>query len=125
MLFPFAAGSNIIGTRMGGTLSPVDRFEAERRFAQARVARLATVGPADRPHLVPCTFAVEGDRIVSVVDAKPKRTTALRRLDNIRANPNVTVLEDRYDEDWRRLWWGRADGTATVAEGGAERDRAV
>ena len=103
----------------------MDGFEARRRFAESRVARLATVGPESRPHVVPCTFAVEGDRIASVVDEKPKRTKALRRLENIRANPNVSILVDRYDEDWTRLWWVRADGTATVAEDGADRDRAV
>ena len=103
----------------------MDKFEAERRFAESRVARLATLGLGERPHLVPITFAVAGGAIAWVVDEKPKRTKALRRLANIRANPNVSVLADRYDEDWQRLWWVRADGTAAILEGGPDRGRAV
>ena len=62
------------------------------------------------PHLVPITFAVDGDALYSAVDAKPKSTRALRRLANIAANPAVSVLVDHYDDDWTRLWWARADG---------------
>lgn len=88
--------------------------EARERFAQARIARLATVAPDGRPHLVPVTFAVSGDRIVSAVDSKPKSTVNLRRLANIAVNPLVTLLADYYDEDWSRLWWARADGEAVI-----------
>jgi PPOX class probable F420-dependent enzyme len=87
------------------------------RFATARVARLATVGSDQHPHLVPIVFAVLGDVIHTAVDAKPKRTRNLRRLANIAANPRVTVLADHYDdEDWSQLWWVRADGTALIEE---------
>ncbi|GAA1898393.1 TIGR03668 family PPOX class F420-dependent oxidoreductase [Asanoa iriomotensis] len=86
--------------------------QARARFAAARVARLATVSAAGQPHLVPITFAVENDTVYSAVDAKPKRSTALRRLANVAANPRVSLLVDEYDEDWSRLWWARADGTA-------------
>ena len=95
------------------------------RFGNARVARLATADADGRPHLVPLCFALAGDRIVSVVDAKPKRTPQLRRLANIRAQPRVSVLVDEYDEDWTRLWWIRADGVARVVEGGSDRDAAM
>lgn len=90
--------------------------EARERFRAARVARLATADATGRPHLVPIVFAVEGDRVYSVVDAKPKRTGALRRLANVRENPAVAVLVDHYDEDWSALWWARADGDARVLE---------
>jgi PPOX class probable F420-dependent enzyme len=91
---------------------------ARRLFAAARVARLATVGAAGRPHLVPIVFAVAGDVVYSAVDAKRKRTTALRRLENVRHNPRVALLADHYDEsDWDALWWVRADGVARVLEG--------
>src|SRR3954451_9681821 len=103
----------------------VKHAEAERRFALARVAHLATVHPTGRPHVVPCTFALMDDRIVSVVEGKPKRTNALQRLENIRAEPRASVLVDRYDEDWLRLWWGRADGAARVVDEGPDRDSAV
>lgn len=80
------------------------------------MARLASVTQAGRPHIVPFTFALEGNRIYSAVDAKPKTTTNLRRLQNIRANPLVAVLADYYDEDWAALWWVRADGHALIVE---------
>jgi PPOX class probable F420-dependent enzyme len=92
----------------------IGQRQARELFAAARVARLATVSPDGRPHLVPIVFAVEGDTIYSVVDAKPKRTTSLQRLANIVANPAVSVLVDEYREDWTQLWWARADGTARV-----------
>ena len=91
--------------------------EARRRFAAARVARLASVDSSGHPHLVPIAFALDGDRIYSAVDAKPKRTTALRRLANVRGNPAVAVLADHYeDPDWSALWWVRADGHGRVLE---------
>jgi PPOX class probable F420-dependent enzyme len=93
--------------------------EARRRFAGARVARLATADSAGRPHIVPIVFAPAGDTIYSAVDAKPKRTTALRRLANVAANPRVAVLADHYDDDdWRALWWVRADGRGRVLDAG-------
>lgn len=99
--------------------------EARRRFALAAVARLATVTPDGRPHLVPMTFALEGDTIYSIVDAKPKDGVALARLRNIEANPLVSLMTDDYTDDWDRLWWVRADGQARVVERGAERERAI
>ena len=83
------------------------------RFAAARVARLATAGPAG-PHIVPIVFALAGGVIYHAVDHKPKRTTALKRLENLRADPRASVLADGYDEDWEQLWWVRADGTASI-----------
>jgi PPOX class probable F420-dependent enzyme len=91
--------------------------EARRRFAAAKVARLATADATGRPHLVPIAFAVSGDHVYSVVDTKPKRTTALRRLTNVRENPAVSLLVDHYqDSDWSALWWVRADGVARVLD---------
>jgi PPOX class probable F420-dependent enzyme len=88
--------------------------EARERLGAARVARLATVSATGQPHLVPVTFAVDGDMIYIAVDHKPKTTTKLRRLANIAANPQVTLLADHYADDWDQLWWARADGHATV-----------
>jgi PPOX class probable F420-dependent enzyme len=69
-------------------------------------------------------FALVDQRVYSVVDAKPKRTTALRRLANIRANPAVALLVDHYDDaDWSALWWVRADGTGRVLEPSAGESR--
>jgi PPOX class probable F420-dependent enzyme len=95
------------------------------KVQRARVARLATVDENSQPHLVPVCFELVEDRIVSVVDAKPKSTPELRRLANIRAHPRVSLLVDEYDDDWTRLWWVRADGAARVVESGADREDAV
>jgi PPOX class probable F420-dependent enzyme len=78
------------------------------------VARLATAGSDGLPHLVPVTFAVDGERIYTAVDQKPKTTPNLRRLRNIRENPRVALLADHYDEDWVTLWWVRVDGQASI-----------
>jgi PPOX class probable F420-dependent enzyme len=105
--------------------------QARRRFAAARVARLATANANGRPHIVPMVFALApgsdtgeadvdemrcGDTVYSAVDAKPKRSTSLRRLANIVANPRVAVLADHYEDDWHALWWVRADGTGRILD---------
>jgi PPOX class probable F420-dependent enzyme len=81
-----------------------------------RVARLATVDAAGRPHVVPICFVLEGDLLFTAVDEKPKRTRRLKRLANIEANPQVEVLIDHYEEDWSRLWWVRLRGVARIVE---------
>ena len=93
--------------------------EARLRFAAARVARLATATPQGNPHLVPMVFAVDGDRVLSVVDDKPKRSMNLRRMANVMENPSVSLLVDHYEDDWSALWWVRADGTARIHEAGS------
>lgn len=90
--------------------------ETRTRLADARVARLATVGGDGQPHLVPVTFAVDGDLIYTAVDFKPKKSANLRRLRNIRENPRVALLVDHYTEEWDGLWWVRVDGWASVVE---------
>jgi PPOX class probable F420-dependent enzyme len=90
--------------------------ELRERFASAAVARLATVRPDGAPHLVPVVFAMSGDVVFFAVDAKPKRTPQLQRLTNLRREPRCALLADHYEEDWRRLWWVRADGVGTVVD---------
>ena len=84
------------------------------RFAAQRVARLATVGDDGQPHLVPVTFALRDRIVVIAVDHKPKTTTDLKRLRNIRSHDRVSLLADHYEEDWTRLWWVRLDGRARI-----------
>ena len=93
--------------------------------AEARVGVLGTVTPEGHAHAVPCCFALEGGVIYSAVDGKPKSTLALRRLDNVRANPNITLLVHQYDEDWSTLWWVRVDGSGRIVTSGHERQAAL
>jgi PPOX class probable F420-dependent enzyme len=96
-----------------------------RRARAARVAHLATVRPGGQPHVVPCCFALDGDTVYSVVDAKPKSTLALRRVENIRLTPAVELVIDHYSEDWAALWWIRLEGIARTIESGEPREKAL
>jgi PPOX class probable F420-dependent enzyme len=98
--------------------APVDRDEMIRRLGGARSATLGTVDHHGQPHLVPIVFAYDQGHLYTAVDLKPKSTLRLKRLANIEANPQVSVLVDHYDDDWSRLWWVRLDGTARVARSG-------
>ncbi|MFI5623423.1 TIGR03668 family PPOX class F420-dependent oxidoreductase [Nocardioides sp. NPDC051685] len=93
-----------------------DEQWARERFADARVARLATVSADGAPRIVPTVFALADEEILTAVDHKPKSTTRLRRLQDIAAHPAVSLLADAYDDDWSQLWWARADGVARVHE---------
>ncbi len=95
------------------------------RVRSARVARLATLDAEGRPHLVPICFALDAETLYSAVDEKPKRSKQLKRLDNIRRRPEISLLVDHYEEDWSLLWWVRLDGTATVLQAGPEREHAL
>jgi PPOX class probable F420-dependent enzyme len=93
----------------------VDPVRAWDRFCSAEVAVMATIGPGGAPDLVPVVFAAVGPRtLISPIDQKPKSTRRLRRLDNIEADPRVSLLAQRWDADWSRLWWVRAEGSGRV-----------
>jgi PPOX class probable F420-dependent enzyme len=83
--------------------------EPELAFVSSqRVARLATIAVDGTPSLVPVCFALIGSdepAIVSVLDDKPKSVPdeELARVRHIRREPRVSVIVDRYDEDWSRL----------------------
>jgi len=102
----------------------VDRPEALRRLSEARVGRLASADAGGIPHVVPFVFAVDGETVYWAVDQKPKRSRELKRLSNIRENPNVELVVDHYEEDWDRVWWIRAGGPARILEDGEESERA-
>ncbi len=99
--------------------------EVRRRVADARIARLGTVDPSYGVHLVPITFTLVGDVILTTVDHKPKLSRRLRRIENIERNHHVTVLVDHYEEDWTRLWWCRLSGHARVLYQGPEFDGSI
>ena len=86
---------------------------------------LATVTAEGHPHAVPCCFVLHGETIFSAVDAKPKSSLALRRLDNLRVQPVATLLVHHFDEDWSTLWWVRVDGTGRIVEADSERALAL
>lgn len=99
--------------------------ESLARMSSARSGHLATVRPDGRPHVVVVTFATVQGNIVTAIDHKPKTTQRLQRLVNIESNRLVSFLVDHYDESWDRLWWVRADGSASIHETGEVRDAAV
>jgi PPOX class probable F420-dependent enzyme len=86
-------------------------------LAQSRVAHLATADAGAAPHVVPVCFAIAARSLYITLDEKPKRspTAALRRLRNIRENPVVAVVVDRYDEDWALLGWVMLFGRPVIA----------
>src|SRR5205814_10722268 len=118
-------GTDGFGARARAVVGQEDAEVHDPRLTSARVARLATTDADGRPHLVPIVFALEGDTLYSAVDRKPKRSSKLRRIENARARPDVTILVDHYEDDWDRLWWTRLRGLARVLDDGDERDYAV
>lgn len=100
--------------------------ESERAFVRsARVGRLATADARGRPNVVPICFAIVDGTLVTPIDEKPKATDAseLRRVRDVRENPFVAVVVDRYADDWDELGWvqirGRAELLAPEDEGHA------
>ena len=91
----------LLGAAAGALIdvSGMDITTIRARVEQARVARLATVRPDGRPHVVPCCFVLSNEVLYSAVDANPKSTVALRRLDNVRAVPwAAPMLVDHYTD---------------------------
>src|SRR5437764_26745 len=70
-------------------LRSMDASAMRSRILEARVARLATADAEGRPHIVPISFALDGETMFFAVDAKPKRTTDLKRCRNSAPNPRV------------------------------------
>jgi PPOX class probable F420-dependent enzyme len=87
----------------------------EKAFVRAaRVAHLATADASGQPLVIPICFAFDGKEFFSPIDEKPKRTTRLKRVRNIEENPKVSLIIDRYDEDWHRLAYLLIRGTAKI-----------
>ena len=107
---------------------PAMLSDRQQRFLETqRVARLATADARGAPHVVPVCFAVADGTLYVTIDEKPKRPSAapLKRLRNIKENPAVAVVADRYDdEDWTRLGWVMLQGRADILRDGSEHARA-
>ncbi len=107
----------VMSAQPGPMLTPSDR----RLLAASRTATLATLDPLDRPRLVPCCFAVDPARAViwTPIDEKPKQTAEPRQLGRVQdlmAWPSVSLLVDRWSEDWSELGWLRLHGQAHLLE---------
>jgi PPOX class probable F420-dependent enzyme len=95
---------------------------SQRAFlASARRAVMATIAHDGRPRLVPICFVLDGEppTLYTPIDDKPKRAddpVSLARVRDIAADPRVTVLVDRWDEDWTRLAWLRLEGRASLLD---------
>ena len=94
-------------------------------LATARVGHLATTSADGRPHVIPVCFSWVPPVLYSAIDAKPKRTTLLRRVRNIIDTGRAAFVVDRWSEDWRQLAYVLIEGPAEVLEDGQERDEAL
>ena len=98
--------------------------------SRQRVAHLATASLSARPVVVPICYAFDGENLYSPLDEKPKNTDvrSLKRVRNIEANPQVSVVVDEYSEDWSKLTYVLIAGVAEILEPGdgpGEHSRAV
>jgi len=99
-------------------------------ISEHRVARLATVAEDNTPLVVPICYVFDGRRVYSPIDEKPKSVPAdrLKRVQNIKANPAVTLVIDDYSENWNELRYVLLAGAAKIILPGdktAEHGRAV
>jgi len=107
--------------------SPLSSTAVRAKLNAARVARLATVGDQETPHLVPVCFALCANVLYSAIDRKPKRVAPKRlgRIRNLKNSPRVALLVDRYEENWKRLWYVMVRGKAKLVSAPGERKRAL
>ena len=100
---------------------------ASRLVRSARVAHLATADKHGQPLVIPICFVFDSKCFYSPIDEKPKRAAPrkLKRLRNIEANPNVSLVIDRYDEDWQKLAYVLVSGMAQIVFRGKRHKKAV
>lgn len=94
----------------------------QRAFLHAmRRAVLVTVANDGRPRPVPICFILSPDApiLYTPIDEKPKQSPDARSLARVRdvaADPRVSILADRWDEEWTHLAWLRLEGRARLLE---------
>jgi PPOX class probable F420-dependent enzyme len=83
-----------------------------------RVARLATADLEGHPHIVPVCYAYDGIHFYIPLDEKPKKVdeSKLRRVRNILARHEASLLIDQYDDDWSRLGYVLVHGQAELLQ---------
>ena len=88
---------------------------------KSRIGRLATVDLECKPHVIPVVFVFDNDRncYFIPIDEKTKRSRPenLKRVRNIKENPNVALLIDEYNEDWTKLYFIMIQGMASIIGG--------
>jgi len=87
-------------------------------ISRAKVARLATVDQKLYPYVVPVVFVFHGNSFFIPLDEKTKTVNPknLKRVKNIEKNPNVTLLIDKYQNDWKKLFFLMIHGKAKVID---------
>lgn len=92
-----------------------------------RIARMATVDATGKPHIVPVCYAYVSGLIYTPIDKKPKSVPvySLGRIKNIRSNPYVSIVIDKYYEDWDRLYYLKISGRASLIEDGEEYENSL
>lgn len=86
-------------------------------ISDARRAVMTTLGADGSPHAVPISYALRGGSFITPIDHKPKKGVKLARVKNIERDSRVTLLIDRWDEDWTRLYWIMVKGRAHLEPG--------
>jgi PPOX class probable F420-dependent enzyme len=97
------------------TLETLHGWARELLEAQ-RVARLAYLDDADRPRVLPVTYALSGDAVWTAIDDKPKSASEPARVRYLRRRPQAALCVDVYDDDWSRLAWVQLVGRVAVIE---------
>jgi PPOX class probable F420-dependent enzyme len=87
-------------------------------LAGSRVGRLGLLDDDGAPRVLPVTYAVNGESLVTAVDQKPKRRTgeALARVRWLRARPAAALTVDHYDDDWSALAWVQVLGIVRIVD---------
>ena len=85
-------------------------------LAEAPVARLGILDDAGGPRVLPVTFAVSGEALVSAIDAKPKGGHEPARLRFLRRRPQAALTADHYADDWDELAWVQVLGRVRLLD---------
>jgi len=98
-----------------------------RLIRSARVVHLATADKLGQPHVIPICFVFDGKCFYSPIDEKPKRAAPLKlkRLRNIKENPQVSLVIDHYDENWSKLGYLLVFGKARILSSGKKHQDAI
>lgn len=89
---------------------------------KTKVARLSTVDETSQPYSIPVVFVYYKNAFFIPLDEKSKsiNPSKLRRVKNIRNNPQVCLLIDEYTDNWNNLFYILIKGKAELID---EKDR--